>query len=73
MTIGELLDEVNNMDDQYRVCYIIFSKNFYEKKEEQFDDLSSAIQRVNEIANGEFSFEYIHLLWGESLLLELYN
>lgn len=61
------------MDDQYRVCYIIFSKDFYEEKEEYFDDLTTALLRVNEIANGEYSYQYIHLLWGESLLLEIYK
>lgn len=60
------------MDDDYKVCYIIFNKYIRERKEETFDILSDAIKRVNEIANGQYSYEFIHVLWGESLLLELY-
>ena len=61
------------MDDKYCVCYIIFNRDFYSGEEEEyFDDLSSAIKRVNEIVNGAYRTEYIHLLWGDSMLLELY-
>ena len=61
------------MDELYKVKYIAFDRYNYEEDENSFDNLTEAIQEVNRIANGPLRYEYIHLVWGCSLLLELYG
>lgn len=61
------------MDELYKVKYTVFNRDTYKEDEKAFDNLTEAIQEVNQIANGPLKYEYIHLVWGRSLLLELYG
>ena len=61
------------MDELYKIKYTVFNRYEYKEEEKTFDNLTEAIQEVNRIANGPLRYEYIHLVWGYSLLLELYG
>lgn len=62
------------MDDMYIVSYIIFNKEEYYEIQKEFDTLTEAIARVNEIANSDkYRYMYILIKWGDSRIFELYG
>lgn len=61
------------MDELYTIKYVVFNIDNYVEGEQSFDNLTEAIKAVNQIANGPLKYDYIHLVWGNSLLLELYG
>ena len=61
------------MDEYYTLSYQILKDSEIIIGEQNFDNLTEAIQAVNQIANGSSKYEYIHLVWGCSVLLELYG
>ena len=62
------------MDEKYIVSYVIFNKNEYHYIRKEFDTLTEAIARVNEIANSnKYRYGYIYIEWGDSRIFELYS